>query len=59
MRLIHKLTKGNYRECNKMLFTIFDICEYYDLNEPAKISYDRVSRKIVEMAGLKLGYLHV
>jgi len=59
MKLIHKLTKGNYRECNKLLFTIFEICEYYDKNEPSKINYNRVPKKIIEMAALKLGYLHV
>ena len=58
-KLIHKFTKGNYRECNKMMFTIFEICEYYDKNEPAKIRYDRIPKRIIEMAALKLGYIHV
>jgi len=59
MKLIHKFTKGNYRECNKMMFTIFEICEYYDKNEPGKINYTQVPKKIIEMAALKLGYIHV
>jgi len=59
MKLMHIFTKGNYRECNKLLFTIFEICEYYDTKEPSKINYDRLSKKIIEMAGLKLGYIHV
>jgi len=59
MKLIHLFTKGNYRECNKLLFTIFELCEYYDKNEPSKISYDRISSKIIEMSALKLGYIHV
>ena len=59
MKLIHKFTKGNYRECNKIMYTIFEICEYYDKNEPTKISYDQIPGKIVEMAALKLGYIHV
>ena len=59
MKLIHKFTKGNYRECNKLLFTVFEICEYYDNNEPTKIDYERVPRRIIEMAALKLGYIHV
>jgi len=59
MKLIHKFTKGNYRECNKMMFTIFEICEYYDKNEPAKITYDQLSKKVIEMAALKLGYIDV
>ncbi len=59
MKLIHKCTKGNYRECNKLLFTIFEICEYYDENEPSKINYSHVSQQIIEMAALKLGYIDV
>jgi len=59
MKLIHTFTKGNFRECNKIMFTIFEICEYYDKNEPEKINYNRISRRIIEMAALKLGYIHV
>jgi len=59
MKLIHQFTKGNYRECNKLLFTIFEICEYYDTNEPSKINYENIPQRIIEMAALKLGYIHV
>jgi len=59
MHLIHTFTKGNFRECNKLLFTILEICEYYDKNEPSKINYERIPKKIIEMAALKLGYIHV
>jgi len=59
MKLIHVYTKGNFRECNKLLFTIFEICQYYDENEPKKINYDNVPKKILEMAALKLGYIDV
>jgi len=59
MKLIHTFTKGNFRECNKIMFTIFEICEYYDKNEPDKINYDHISKRFIEMAALKLGYIHV
>jgi len=59
MKLIHKFTNGNYRECNKLMFTIFEICEYYDKNEPSKINYAHIPQKIIEMSALKLGYLNV
>lgn len=58
MKLIHKFTKGNYRECNKLMFTIFELCEYYDKNEPNKINYSRIPKKIIEMAALKLGHIY-
>ena len=59
MKLIHAFTKGNFRECNKLIFTIFEICEYYDKNEPSKINYTQVPNRIIEMAALKLGYINV
>jgi len=59
MKLIYRFTKGNYRECNKLMFTIFEISEYYDKNEPSKISYAHITQKIIEMAALKLGYINV
>ncbi|WP_295420010.1 ATP-binding protein [Sulfurovum sp.] len=59
MKLIHTFTKGNFRECNKLLFTLFEICEYYDKNEPSKINYEQIPQRIIEMAALKLGYIHV
>jgi type II secretory pathway predicted ATPase ExeA len=58
MKLIHKFTDGNFRECNKMMFTLFEICAYYDLNEPNKLNYSKISQKIVEMAAIKLGYIN-
>ncbi len=59
MKLIHAFTQGNFRECNKLIFTIFEICEYYDRNEPSKIKYDQIPKRIIEMAALKLGYINV
>ncbi|MDQ7047450.1 MAG: ATP-binding protein [Sulfurovum sp.] len=59
MKMIHHFTKGNYRECNKLLFTIFEICEHYDKNESAKINYTHIHSKIIEMSALKLGYINV
>jgi len=58
IKLIHQYTGGNFRECNKLMYTIFEICEYYDLNEPHKLNYTKLPVKIVEMAALKLGYLN-
>ncbi len=59
MKLIHTFTKGNFRETNKLLFTIFEICEYYDKNEPSKINYENLPQRVIEMAALKLGYIDV
>ena len=58
MKLIHKFTEGNYRECNKLMYTIFGICDYYYNHEPKKINTEVLSTRIIEMAALKLGYIH-
>ena len=59
IKLMNGLTKGNYRETNKLLFTIFELYEYYDKNDPSKIKYSSFSKKIIEMAAIKLGFIHV
>ncbi len=57
--LISKCTKGNYRETNKLLYTVFELYEYYDTNNPSKIDHQSFSKKIIEMAAIKLGYINV
>jgi len=57
-KYIHNHTGGNFRETNKYLYTIFDIYEYYDEFEPNKLSNKRFSKKVLEMAALRLGYIH-
>ncbi len=59
VKFIHKCTGGNYRETNKMLYTTFEIYEYYDHNDPSKIDHTKFSKKILEMAAIKLGYINV
>ncbi len=56
--LIHRLTGGNYREVNKLIFTLFEIYEYYDTHRPSKISQRHIKNQFIEMAALKLGYIH-
>jgi len=57
--LIYKYASGNYRETNKLLYTIFEIYEYYDMNDPSKIDHQKFSTKLIEMAAIKLGYINV
>jgi type II secretory pathway predicted ATPase ExeA len=57
-KYIHRYTDGNFRETNKYLYTVFDIYEYYDEIAPQKLSKKRFSKKILEMAGIRLGYIH-
>lgn len=57
--LIYKYALGNYRETNKLLYTVFEIYEYYDMNVPSKIDHHSFAIKIIEMAAIKLGYIDV
>ncbi|WP_200764096.1 ATP-binding protein [Nitrosophilus alvini] len=58
IKIIHGYTKGNFRETNKFLYTMFDIYEYYEKNRPSKIDYKKISYKFLEMTAIKLGYLN-
>ncbi len=56
--LIYKITQGNYRETNKLLYTVFEIYHWYSKNDPSKISYAQISNKIIEMAALHTGLIN-
>lgn len=58
INLIHKLTLGNYRDTNKLLYTLFDIYTIYNENAPHKINTTSVSNKIIEMAAIHTGLIH-
>ncbi|MCF6200607.1 MAG: ATP-binding protein [Hydrogenimonas sp.] len=58
IKLIYKFTKGNYREINKLIFTLFEIYDYYEQNKPSKISGSYIKDKYIEMSALKLGYIN-
>jgi 4-hydroxy-tetrahydrodipicolinate synthase len=53
VRHIYTFTGGNYRDTNKLLFSLFNIYAWYENNQPTKINYTAISKKIIEMAGLQ------
>lgn len=55
INLIYKLTNGNYRDTNKLLYTLFEIYEWYEKNNPANITFNQVSNKMIEMAAIHTG----
>ncbi|EQB40650.1 ATPase AAA [Sulfurimonas hongkongensis] len=57
VNLVHKLTKGNYRETNKLLYTLFDIYSWYMQNSPSSIKTNEISKKIIEMAAIHTGII--
>jgi 4-hydroxy-tetrahydrodipicolinate synthase len=57
-KLIHQITSGNYRDTNKLLFSLFHILNWYENNQPSKINYQCVPKKVIEMAAIDSGFLH-
>lgn len=56
---IYKITQGNYRDTNKLLYTLFDIyVSYEDLNQYSMLKTNQVPLKLIEMAALHTGLLH-
>jgi type II secretory pathway predicted ATPase ExeA len=57
---IHKLTNGNYRDTNKLLYTLFDIYIAYENNH--KLSSiggtSQIPTKLIEMAAIQTGLIH-
>lgn len=54
---IYKITNGNYRDTNKLLYTLFDIYSWYQLNNPSKINTNILSSKIIEMSAIHTGLI--
>lgn len=57
-KMIMKLTNGNLRTINKLLYKLFEILEYYDLSNPSKINQRHLQLKFLEMAGISQGMIH-
>jgi hypothetical protein len=58
VKFIHKVTDGNFRETNKLMYTTYEIYEYFSRYNPEKINVSRLSMKFLEMSALKLGLLN-
>lgn len=57
MDFIHKLTQGNFRETNKLLYTLFDIYDYYMQKNSKKVDKEKISKKIIEMSAIHTGLI--
>jgi len=58
-KIIMKLTSGNLRTVNKLLFKLFEILEHYDLTSPSKVSHGSLNTKFIIMAGISQGMINV
>jgi len=56
---IHNITNGNYRDTNKLLYTLFDIYALYRENPQLKqLKTNQVSKKIIEMSAIHTGLIN-
>ena len=56
---IHALTGGNYRDTNKLLYTLFDIYTIYESNNQMhKVKSNYISNKTIEMAAIHTGLIN-
>jgi len=58
IKLVASLTKGNFRETNKLLFSLFSLYCWYEENNPALIQYNALKSKWIEMAAIHTGLIH-
>ena len=57
VKRIYKLTNGNYRDTNKLLYSVFEIYEHYYNQDMSKINMDKISNKIIEMSAIHTGLI--
>lgn len=57
IKLISKLTRGNYRESNKLMFALFSLYTWYEEHYPTKIKYNALNKKWIEMAAIHTGLI--
>ena len=58
IKLINKLTKGNYRDSNKLMFALFSLYSWYEEHHPTKIKYNSLKTKWIEMAAIHTGLIN-
>jgi len=58
-KFLMKVTHGNLRTINKLMYKLFEIIEYYDINKPSMINRKALKLKHIEMAAINLGMLNV
>jgi len=56
--LIYKITDGNYRDTNKLIYTLFDIYLWYEENNSSNLNRTVVSNKIIEMSAIHTGLIN-
>ncbi|MBE2984205.1 ATP-binding protein [Campylobacter sp. RM9344] len=56
--LIYDLCEGNLRTLNKLLYKFYEICEYYEKNEPSVLAAKEQNQKILIMSAIDTGLIN-
>ncbi|MRI58053.1 MAG: hypothetical protein C6H99_00935 [Epsilonproteobacteria bacterium] len=57
VKYIYKFTRGNLRDTNKFLYTLFDILHYFESRYPSQTTHKRIKKRFLEMTAIELGYI--
>ncbi len=58
VHLIHKITSGNYRDTNKLLYTLFELYSLYEKNHQlSSLKTEHISHKLIEMSAIHVGLI--
>ncbi len=52
IEIIYKLTNGNLRTVNKLMYKFFEICEYYESYQPSLVNTISAKTKYIQMAAI-------
>jgi len=53
-KLIYKITNGNLREINRLMYKTFDVLDFFYKNHPQKLSKDKIDNKYIKIADMDL-----
>ena len=54
----YELCSGNLRTLNKIMYKFYEICEFYEQNQPSKLSDENANIRILTMSALDAGLIN-
>lgn len=57
-QLIFKITNGNLRTVNKLIYKLFELYEYLEAEKPSTLTQKSIHKKLIEMAAIETGLIN-
>ena len=54
----YEICSGNLRTLNKIMYKFYEICEFYEQNQPSKLSDENANIRILTMSALDAGLIN-